>query len=235
MALTLAACGDSSGPDDSRTLSISIAVPRPGAAANVQASYVPVRDAAGNTLDITRADIVIAELEIETDQRDCDSSGPGNCHEFETGPLLLSLPVNGGVLSLGSDPLPFNVISEVELEIERPDEDDARTVQFRAANPNFPRTASVRIVGTFNGQAFDVFLSPEAELELEFSPPLTVGEGGLNITIQINVTDWLRNANGNFLDPRALASDGAARNRVEDNIKRSFKAFRDANRDGSSD
>lgn len=234
-AAGLAGCSsDSSGPGAQNSVSLSVSVPRPGSASNLQGSFVPVQDAAGNTLDITAAQIVLSEIEFETDDRDCDSSGTGNCHEFEIGPVLLNLPTSGGMLSLGTDQVPFAAISEIELNIERPDEEDTRTTQFRAANPGFPRTASLHLVGTFNGQPFDVFLSPEAELELEFSPPLTVANP-LNLNIEIDLNSWLRNSNGNFIDPRTLASDGNARDRVEANIRASFHAFNDPDHDGARD
>lgn len=234
-AAALASCsGDSSAPNGGKRVSLSVSVPRPASSNIIQARLVPVRDAAGNTLDITVAQVVVSKIEFETENRDCKSSGPGNCHEFEAGPLLLNLPVNGGMLPLGTEEVPFTAITEIELNIERPDEDDARTTQFRAANPSLPRTASLHLVGTFNGQPFDVFLSPEAELELKFSPPITLADG-LNLSIEINVTNWLRNTNGNFIDPRTLASDSNARSRVEANIQASFRAFRDSNRDGVGD
>ncbi|HEY0671228.1 MAG TPA: hypothetical protein VGD27_03120 [Longimicrobiales bacterium] len=225
-------CSDTSGPGGSG-MSLSVAIPQPGSAG--QNSLVPVTDAAGNTLDITLAEMIVSEIEFETAESDCEQSTvEDECHEFNAGPLFLTLPVNGGMLTIGTQAVPFDSIHQVELEIERPDEDDNATAALRAAHPTFPRTASVHIAGTYNGQAFDVYLSPEAELELEFQPPLPVSAVS-NVTIQINVTNWFRNVDGNFIDPRSLASSSAARERVNANVQFSFDAFEDSDRDGRDD
>ena len=166
------ACADSSGPADSSTVSLSFSVPTPGLRM-VQASVARVQDNAGNTLDIQSAQIVLSKIELERSDgpEDCDSSGRGNpCNEFEAGPVLVNLSVAGGLTTLLSDPIPAGTYDELEVEIERPDEDDAATRAFRIANPTFPSTASVRVVGTFNGQPFDVFIDVEAEMELRLEP-----------------------------------------------------------------
>jgi hypothetical protein len=228
-ALVAAACSDTSGPDSGDGVRLSVAVAQSASAS--QSITVPATDTAGNTLNITVAEIVVEEIEFETDDRDCDSSGPGNCHEFETGPRLISLPVSGGTLTIGTENVPFAFVSEIELDLERPDDDDAATQAFRAAHPNFPRNASLHLVGTFNGEAFDVFLSPEAELELEFDTPISLAEVS-NLTIQIDVNGWLRNTNGTFIDPRTLSGSALLRDRVELNIRSSFRVFEDDDRDG---
>lgn len=234
----VAACGDdSSGPAGSANVSVSFSVPAPGlrAPSVIQASLVPVRDNAGNTLDLTLAQIVVAEVELERtdDAEDCDASGRRNpCNEFEAGPVLVSLNANGGLSTLFTDPIPAGSYDELEIEIEKPDEDDAATRAFRTANPTFAN-ASVRLTGTFNGQPFDVFVDVEAELELRLNPPLVVsGKEASNITIEIDVSKFFVGTNGNFIDPRTLSSNSSARDRVRSNIRAAFRAFEDDDKNG---
>lgn len=233
----MAGCGDSSGPNGSANVSVSFSVPAPGlrTPSVVQASLVPVRDNAGNSLDITLAQIVVAEVELERadDSEDCDASARRTpCEEFEAGPVLVTLNTSGGLTTLFTDPIPAGTYDELEIEIERPDEDDAATRAFRAANPAFSN-ASVRLTGTFNGQPFDVFVDVETELELLLSPPLVVGASNpMNLTIEIDVSKFFVGTNGNFIDPRTLSSNSTARDRVRSNIRAAFRAFEDDDRNG---
>ncbi|MBI4544363.1 MAG: hypothetical protein HY703_04125 [Gemmatimonadetes bacterium] len=246
-AVLLPACGDDdgTGPDGPRSASLSFTVPRPGGSAPPGfASLVPVTDAAGRVLNIDSVQVVLAEVELERadDPSDCDSSGRGNpCDEFEAGPVLVSLPVNGGVITAFQEEIPPGTYDELELEIEEPEENDAATQAFRTRHPSWPISASVHVKGTFDAndgkgpQPVNVFIQGEGEIERKLQPPFVVATGTtgtLNVTVAVDVASWFRNSDGSLIDPRALAADGNLRDRVEENIKRSFRAFKDADRDG---
>ena len=163
------------------------------------------------------------------------------CEYFEAGPVLVELPVDGGVITPFSVPIPADTYVELELEIDDAD-DDSTAAQFFADNPGWPSEASIRIVGTFDAndgagpQAFDIFLAIDVEVERDLVPPLVVSDStpNVNVTVEIDVASWFL-AGGTLIDPRALTADDNLLEQVEDNIENSFEAFEDDDRDGDDD
>src|SRR5690606_30474438 len=84
---------------------------------------------------------------------------------FEAGPVLVDLPLDGGVISLLEGEVPPGSYRELELEIDRPNDRKPSHQAFRDEHPDWPRNASIRVRGTFDpgtgAQAFDVFLNLE--------------------------------------------------------------------------
>ncbi len=242
----VAACSDGSAPTGGSqgTLSFTSGTGAPAAAAAVHPLYsaAPI-SANGQTLDISKVELVLAEVELK--QADhaglCDGEGPG-CEEFEAGPVLVDLPLGGGVISPLSSPVAEGTYSEAELKVDIPSEDDAATTAFLAANPSWPQTASVHVAGTFDAndgtgpQPFDIYLSTEAELELAFNPPVVVdASGAFNVTVAIDPNAWFTAGDGSLIDPRALATDANLSEAVAANIDNSFHAFDDDDKDGMED
>jgi hypothetical protein len=148
------------------------------------------------TLRIDDLRMVVAEFELDGDD-DLNPCGrqPGavdDCEDFEAGPMFIDLPLTGGAVPVGSGDLPAGVYEEVEFEVEDLDDDEedpaerARIEQLRgqilAQFPDWPRDASLLVVGTFTptgGQpvSFRAFVEAEIEIETELSPPLVVGDG----------------------------------------------------------
>ena len=206
---------------------------------------VEFEDADGRVLDIQRIQVVLEELELERAMHDdCDAlTGDDDaCEKFEAGPVLIELPVEGGVITPFSMPIPADTYDELELEIDEPD-DDSTAAQFFAAHPGWPEDVSVRVVGTFDAndgagpQAFDVFLAVESEIERDLVPPLVVTEDSppVNVTVSIDIASWFRREDGSLIDPRALSADGGLRDEVENHIDDSFEAFEDEDHDGHDD
>ena len=246
VAALVAACSDGSSPNGSSQGTLSFAVGS-GAPAAAVASVAPSFSAApitigGQTLVISQVQAVLSEVELKQSEHSglCDGEGPG-CEEFSAGPVLVDLPLDGGVVTPLSTPVAAGTYSEAELKIDIPSEDDAATAAFLAANPSWPQTASLHVAGTFDAgdgsgaQPFDVYLSGEAELELEFNPPVVVdASGAFNVTVAIDPNSWLV-AGGALIDPRALATDAGLQASVLANVENSFRSFEDDNKDGLDD
>ncbi|HEX7089099.1 MAG TPA: hypothetical protein VF192_03130 [Longimicrobiales bacterium] len=221
-------------------------------------SVVPVTDEAGRTLDIQQVQLVFEEIELESvrenggdslswcwgdddEDDDCSRHREGrrhrHGHEFEAGPILVDLPLDGGVISLLEGEVPPGSYRELELEIDRPNDRKPSHQAFRDEHPDWPRNASIRARGTFDpgtgAQAFDVFLNVELDLELEFDEPIVLeadsagATGPVEVTLSIDVNRWFVGRDGLFFDPRALSADHALREKVARNIRFSFKAFWD--------
>jgi hypothetical protein len=237
--LATVACSDASGLN-SRPLSLSFAANQGSQTAASQTSVssnagvaITVTDGV-NTLVVTRARIVLDEIELEEfSGRDCDNSGPGRdpeCPEIEIGPFLVDLPLTGGVRSAISAQIPAGTYHEIEFDVEPVDDSNAGARAFFAANPDIPRNRSIIVEGTYNNQPFVFMSSSRFELELEFEPRLVVDAGGTNVTVDVDVASWFRSG-GTVLNPGNTAMTGA----IEARILASFAAFLDDNRDGHRD
>lgn len=246
-ALSVVACDDGTGPgfDGTPSATLSFAVPVQTTASSgmfAGPSPVIVTDAGGRTLDVQRIQVVMEELELKRALQDQCIDDDDACEYFETGPVLIELPVAGGVITPFDVAIPADTYVELELEIDDAD-DDSTSADFFAEHPSWPREASIRVVGTYDAndgagpQAFDVFLEVSAEIERELVPPLVVTEStqDVNVTVQVDVAAWFRTVGGDLIDPRALTASDDLLSQVEDNIEGSFEAFEDDDRDGDSD
>ena len=166
---------------------------------------------ANGTLRIDDLRMVVAEFELDgaddvnscggvdddgTDDRGSgDAGGDGSlddCDDFNAGPMFIDFPLTGGAVAVGSGNVPAGTYREVEFEVEDLDDDEenpaerARIEQLRAQIlaqfPDWPRDASLLVVGTFTPtggapQSFRAFVEAEIEIETELNPRLVVGQG----------------------------------------------------------
>lgn len=191
--------------------------------------------AAGGAVIITRAQIVLKKIELKSPDYVCGLGDDGrrsrhdaDC-EVDLGPRIVDLPVQGGVSPFIDVAVPEGIYREIEFRLHKPDDDTAADIAFIAANPGF-RRISVRVEGTWNGQPFAYESDPNAMLELEFASPLHVDASGVNITVDVDVASWFRDSAGTALRPSPETSRS-----IDDNIRRSFRAFEDRDRDGDDD
>ncbi|MDB4898193.1 MAG: hypothetical protein JWN53_1, partial [Gemmatimonadetes bacterium] len=87
----------------------------------------------------------------------------------------------------------------------------------------------------FNGTAFTYKGAPRAEFERAFNPPLVVDATPLNVTVGVDLDTWFKSSSGALIDPSTANAGGANAGVVAENIKRSFRAFRDDDRNGHDD
>jgi hypothetical protein len=238
VALVLTACSDAgSGPAGDAQVSLNLATRAATAAASSAALSAPetYTDAAGNTLEIDRVQLVLREVELEneTHQSACEaaSASEGDCAEIELGPFLVDLPLGvGGAARTVTANVPAGTYDEVKFKIREPDNDTDADKAFVAAHPDFAHT-SVKVEGSFNGTPFTFVSDLQAELKLELSPPLVVdGSGTTDLTLFADLGTWFRDTGGNLLDPSSVSGQTVA-----DNIAGGFNAFEDENHDGSDD
>ena len=156
------------------------------------------------------------------------------CESFNAGPYLLDLPLGGGVtrgFSVGVDTGSYD---QLRIKIHKPEDDgDAKDVAFVAAHPEFNKV-SIRAVGTFNGQPFAFVTDLNAQQRMDLVPPIVVADSVTNvdITIDVDLTSWFSDGAGGLVDPNTGNKGGVNDNLVNDNIRDSFHAFRDEDRDG---
>jgi hypothetical protein len=208
----LAGCGGSN-------LSLSV---RAGAAASTANSATTVAAlTAGTGITLSRVRIVIRKVEME-------KADTAEMDEVASGPYLLDLSgatLDGAVskvLDAGFTPGTYN---EIKFEVHRPE--SGETGANADLKDLIDAQASILVDGTIDGAAFTFKTAVTAEQKFEGNVVLAAGS---NLTLNVDAGSWFT-ANGARLDPR----DEANRSQIENNIQKSFKAFKDDNRDGHED
>lgn len=240
VVLALAACSDGTGPGDGTALSLSVAA-GPSAVAQTSGPAAVVTQSDGtSTLVITRAALVLREIELGSDEvESCEHSGvegdDDHCEELEIGPVLLELPLDGGVSHVVTIDVPPGIYDELEYEVHKPGGDPADEA-FLQAHPDFDGV-SVLVEGTFDGVPFVFTQDLDEEQEVSLDPPLSVleGAGPTNVTLQIDVSGWFMTGENTLVDPATAGPGGANEALVEANIRRSIDAFEDHDEDGEHD
>lgn len=209
---------DDIGPGDGADVSMSFAGVATRSASVTLAD--PVTDGV-HTLDIQAIDVAFDEIVLERSENesggdsdgdsetDSDSDGSAN-EEVRAGPVTVSLPLQGGVITPIVAAVPNGRFEELEMDV-----------------------TTVRVRGTFDGQTFDATFPVDEELEFDFNPPFEVkdGPGDLNITVRIDSSNWFRAGDGSVIDPRRLVTDASLRSDVRNRVRASFRAFEDSDKD----
>lgn len=236
LATTLLAACDGSGPSSSAQVSFSTAT-QPAASSSSSSGSETFTDGSSNTLVINRVQLVVREIELNRTETSssCDDSGHDACEELELGPILLDLPLGGGVSHSFTVPVSAGSYDEVEFKIDPASHDDSPDQAFVQAHPDLAG-ASVQVDGTFNGASFRFISDLSAEEEIELSPPITLAESGTaDLTLMVNLDQWFRDGAGLLIDP-ATANVGLVNETlVESNIRATLHAFEDENHDGTDD
>ena len=217
-------------------VSLSISGVAPGAAAAAASAPVfrSVTISGGaNTIVITKAQVVLARIELDRGTAaSCATTDDHNeCEELELDPMLVDLPVTATVQQAFSVSVPAGTYRELEAKIRAPRSGEERTSTFLAAHPEFAGK-SVHVEGTYNGASFTYDGTAEGEVALAFNPRLSVADGATNnVTLHVDLSTWFKDGAGNVIDP----ANGANASLIADNIRRSFHAFEDHDRNGIDD
>jgi hypothetical protein len=227
-------CSLSSDPGRNASVQVSFATQAAPATPLVQASRAAALNdtvvVGADTLVLTSVEVVLREIELKrVETPDC--TGGDLCEEFETGPVLVSLPLTpGAAQAFALDSAPAASYNEIELDVHKPDDGDPQDQAFIAQHPDFA-DISIRVRGTFNGVAFEFTTPLNVEQELPLVPDLVIAEStSTNVTIFVDVRTWFV-VNGALVDP----SDTAVSDQIEQNIQNSFEAFEDPDGSGSGD
>lgn len=231
LALSLAGCGDATSANRSST-SLLIASRTSSSLAASRALLDISLTAGGHSLVITKAQMVLAELELKaTSSAACAAEGAhDDCEELRVAPMLVDLPLDA-VKSLDvSALLPPGTYREIEFDVDAVESGErASSAAFLSAHPDF-RNVSVRVEGTFDGKPFTFQTAQDFEVEFEFRTPFVVGAGASSLTLNIDVASWFQNGT-TILDP----SNPENRSLITNNINRSISAFEDDDHDGRED
>jgi hypothetical protein len=224
-SFAVAACSDSLSRSGAREASISFGVVQNGAlltasSANVADLVISDDD---NSIDLTSADVVFGRIKFkgidapvdDTDGDDADSdsdsddSRDGNA-VFHAGAATVALPLEGGAITPFTGMLPLGSYRWIQMHAD-----------------------FVRLIGTYNGEAFDVTVPINGKLRTEFQPPIEVTETSepVAVSVNIDVASWFTDSEGNTIDPRQLNADPVLLAQFRNRVRASFRAFEDEDRD----
>jgi hypothetical protein len=240
-ALTLvvasAACSDSSAPGSGGQVSFNVAATVGTASPSAPfAAPDTLVDGSGNELVLTRVELVLRDIEFKRENDDvCDSLSTGDdddCEEVEAGPLLLDLPLDGGIEHQFTVAIDTGTFDEIELKVHTPEDDgDDRDQAFLAAHPDL-EDISIRVTGTFNGTSFTFTTDLNEEQEFELDSPLVItAESEVSVTLRVDLAVWFLNG-GELINPVQALKGGTFEGLVKDNIEASFDIFQDDDHDG---
>jgi hypothetical protein len=220
----------------------------PAGGASLSSSAAASTAPAADALTFTSAKILVARMELQSAGATCTSqnvSGDDDhlneqeCAELQVGPTIVDLPLTAGTVQVLGGNIPAGTYSALEAKIRpiRAQGDKGKaSAAFLTANPGW-EGKSVIVTGTFtsNGVAkpFTYEGAPRAEFETTFPHPIAVGAATdpVNLTVQVDVAKWFVDKSGATLDPTVPANQAT----IAQNIRQSFRAFRDNNRDGRDD
>lgn len=235
------ACGDSTAPEGGARAPLQLSVAAVAARATSADLAGTAAGVAAEELVVKRVQVVLSQIELERaggaqcrdDDEDDDHHGSrhdgDDCEDLELGPVLVDVPVTGTARPQLSVDLPKGSYKELDLKLRA-----ARDTAFRRLHPEVA-DASVRVEGTYRGAPFVYTSNVATKLQLEFRPPLVVGDSTQNVTLALDVARWFVGRSGATIDPATAGPNGANRAIVESNIRASFRAFRDHDRDGRED
>jgi hypothetical protein len=150
-----------------------------------------------------------------------DDDGP-SCADFELGPRLVALPLDGSPVQAFETSIAPGVYDELEFEIEHMDDDEDDLVRYEALRaeilaliPDWPAEASIYVAGTFQADGADpvefrAFVDAEIEIELGLTPSLEVGDDGLgdrDLVVDVRPDLWFGDGQGGVMDLTAWDFD----------------------------
>ena len=157
-----------------------------------------------------------------------------DCEEFQTGPLLLDLPLGSGLQHLVTVDVDTGTYNAVEFTVRSPS-NDAAGQAFLQANPDFQQI-TVRVTGTFNGKAFTYSNDVKAKQEAGLNPNLVVtAKGATDLTLVVDVKHWFETDATGLIDPTTAMLGGPNDAKVRANIRNSFRLFEDKDHNGHDD
>lgn len=242
----LGACDDSTGPAGTapvelRFASVSTTSLNADGASFARAATLTI-PANGGVFEIADVQLIVSEFELEGTETCTVTDDDGETEieecEFEGGPNLVDLPLDGGAISLGTDQITEGTYTSLEFEVEdlEVDEEDADDsdkqaalsailASVRAMYPDFPAGASMVVSGQYvpdtgDAQPFTVYFAAEIEIEMALNPALEVPANNA-LTINVDPRAWftgfdLLAADGQLVEFELEIEDGFVEVEIDD-------------------
>ena len=182
----------------------------------------------------------------DSGENDGDDGHDDACESVTFGPLLVDLPLDVGATKAFSVALDPGTYDELKVQVHKPEPGNPRDDEFLAIPGHVGIDYSILAEGTYtpntNGTPGTpvsfTYKSPlTAEHEIHLNPALVIDATNPNfdVTLKVDTGTWFLDGSGNLLDPNSANEGGANQGLVNDNIRKSFHAFRDGDHDGHDD
>ncbi len=235
-ALLFAACATE--PNSMQRISLSAAIGSLGAhTATAGISADRIITGTGGSVKISSAQVTISRIKLATnsactsadDQPEVDDSAEvadsepnepnddngeeSDCAVVRTGPVTVDLPLDGSTKLILDGFVPAGTYTGVRAKLE-----------------------GAKVVGVFTdaggtGHPFTFTSEVEADIAVDFASPITVGPATTNLTVDVDIGTWFKDASGAIIDPTNAANQEA----IEHAVRASFRAFEDDDHDGADD
>lgn len=225
-----------SGCSGNAPVSVSV---RAGAPRSALAGVTSQQLQLGNGITLTRARLLVRELELKTAEAaardsevEADEGDEQGKEELEAGPLVLDLSsaaLEGGVQKVLDVAVPTGTYKKIEFKIAKASSSDRGASSDANLREMTERQASLILTGTIDDQPFE-FVSG-LEVEQEFEGNFELSGGANNLTLNVDPSRWFIGESGARLDPRS----DSARSGIENNIKLSMKVLEDDDGDARDD
>jgi hypothetical protein len=211
VAIGMSACDAAVGLETSGNGSVAFSVDKVNSGLLGLGSSSPNEiSSGGHTIVLTSATMSISEMELRGLSSGSSGSGPGTTSRFETGAQMIALPINGGTSREITTNVAAGTYSKFEMSVR-----------------------TVRLEGTYDGSPFIVNVAVNDELEMDLTPPLVVSDNAspTSVNVALDLQSWFRNAAGDLIDPRQAGSDTTVAAALRSNIRSSFEAREDHDRE----
>ena len=245
--VAVAACSDAAGPSASSMVSVAFRVaPSTSGLSAARLLDDTTANALASDITLTKVQLVLSHIElsridsgcVRADTTDDDVSDRlGDCHEIKLAPMLVDLPITPDAKVELSAPVPPGKYRNLHARITALTADSRQrgAADFIAANPDFAGT-SVRIEGTYQGKPFTFISNLRSEIYIPFRPPLDLTASTTPaVTVAVDPSRWFKTQNGTTIDPTTVGLDQPNNVVIANNIRRSFRVFRDDDHDGHGD
>lgn len=208
-------CGDSSVNSTTQADNLSF---------SVMGSMDSIGDAQ-NVLILDTVKILIKDIKVDVDNSNEDSTN------FKVGPFVLFLNLSSNINFISSAIIPFGSYKKIKFEVHKLNNNELLPdPEFADENGRY----SVIVKGWYQGNYFIYKSTKSAHQILHFPYAFPVSTTQANVTMIVKPYIWFLK-DGAYLDPRISANSNDIDNNIKDNIKNSFKAFKDNDKNGLPD
>ncbi|RMG63201.1 MAG: hypothetical protein D6715_11525 [Calditrichaeota bacterium] len=219
-AAVLSSCGSSTSPTATEgKVKFSVRSVAPPSTVGLNKTQVV------GQVTITKAKIVINEIEFENELNDSLD------FELEE-PFVHDLAADTSLHTVAVLQVPFGMYKELSVKVKKLRNDDGAVF---TQNPEL-QNLSVYVEGFLDNDTSKKFIFTSdltAKQKQKFNPPLVIDstQTSTNVVLSIDLSRWFVDRSGNPLDPKLPDN----RSQIENNIKASFKMFKDDDDDGRED
>jgi hypothetical protein len=233
LALTLGGCSSDSDLGD---VSLQLASYNAASPASSTAGQLVIT-AGADEIVIDDVGLVLRKVRLDgppTASCPEDAEGDSRCAELEFGPVLFELPLEEGAEEVLDAAVPIGSYTGLKFQLHRPTNAN-EDAEFVAEHPDY-EDISIRVLGSYNGTPFTFTSDLTLVEDVDFAAPLEVdAEGVLSVTLLVPVADWFASEDGGLVNPAEATDGGPFESLVEQQIRASFRAFRDGDSDAEED